>query len=82
MTLLVEDVTLHNIYAHDYGVVEEESIMFFVNALFVPILWLINPWHLFRVIRRKMKYGKTELTQKQANEIMENMPISIGKLYG
>jgi hypothetical protein len=23
MTLLVEDVTLHNIYSHDYGVIEE-----------------------------------------------------------
>jgi hypothetical protein len=23
MTLLVEDVTLHNIYAHDFGVIEE-----------------------------------------------------------
>jgi hypothetical protein len=29
MTLLVEDFTLHNIYKEDFGVIEEESIMFF-----------------------------------------------------
>jgi hypothetical protein len=37
--------------------------MFFFNALFVPLLWLINPWHLFRLIQRKLKRGKKTLTQ-------------------
>lgn len=64
MTLLVEDVTLHNIYKEDFGVVEEESIMFFVNALFVPLLWLINPWYILRVIKRRISRGKTDITQR------------------
>jgi hypothetical protein len=41
--------------------------MFIVNALFVPLLWLINPLHLIRVLQRKMSYGKTDLTQGEAN---------------
>lgn len=44
MTLAVEAITYNNFYAHEYGVIEEESIMFFINALFVPFIWLVNPW--------------------------------------
>lgn len=64
MTLVVEDATLHNIYAHDYGVIEEESIMFFVSALFVPLLWIINPWYIFRLVKRRLSVGKKGFTQK------------------
>jgi hypothetical protein len=64
MTLLVEDITFHNIYKEEYGVVEEESIMFFFNSFLVPIIWLINPWHIVHVIRRKYYLGKRNLTQK------------------
>jgi hypothetical protein len=81
MTLLVEGVTFNNVFSYEFGIVEEESIMFIVNALFVPLLWLVNPLHLIRVLQRKMSYGKTNLTQGEANEIMMNGQASLGKLF-
>lgn len=44
--------------------VEEETIMFFMNALFVPFIWLINPWHLVVLAKRKLYWGRKDLTQK------------------
>lgn len=70
MTLAVEDLRFHNFYSHPYGVIEEETVMFFMNALFVPFIWLINPWQLSVLIKRKLNYGRKDLTQKEANKIM------------
>lgn len=67
MTLAVEAIRFHNYYSHPYGVVEEESIMFFMNSFFVPFFWLINPTRIFKEIKRSLKYGKPYLTQKEAN---------------
>jgi hypothetical protein len=44
--------------------------MFFMNALFVPFIWLINPWQIAVLIKRKLNYGRRDLTQKEANKIM------------
>ena len=63
------------------GVIEEENIMFFINAFFVPIIWLVNPWQLFILIKRKINYGKENLTQAEANAIMSDCPYVIGKRY-
>jgi hypothetical protein len=81
MTLAVEDLRFHNFYEHPYGVIEEEFVMFFMNALFVPFIWLINPWQLGVLIKRKFNYGRKDLTQKEANKIMENMQYNMGKRY-
>lgn len=67
MTLAVEDFASDNYYSHLYGVIEEETVMFFINAFFLPIYWLINPFYLAKHIKRKMHYGKKSLTQKEAN---------------
>ena len=64
MTLLVEDVVFHNIYSEEYGVAEEESIVFFLDAFFIPLIWLVHPWWIWRRIQRWYYHGKTHLTQR------------------
>lgn len=63
MTLAVEAIKFHNYYSHPYGVVDEESIMFFMNSFFVPFFWLINPLRLYKIIKRKIYHGKKHFTQ-------------------
>ena len=35
-----------------------------MNALFVPFIWLINPWQIMVLLKRKFNYGRKDLTQK------------------
>lgn len=63
MTLAVEAITFKNFYTHNYGVIEEETIMFFVTSLLVPLIWFINPFNLYQKIRRHW-YKNTNLNQK------------------
>lgn len=81
MTLAVEAVSFQNYYSHLFGVIDEETIMFFLNALFVPLFWLINPFQLYKLLQRKLGYGKRELTQREANKLMEDSEYEIGKRY-
>jgi hypothetical protein len=55
--------------------------MFFMNAIFVPFIWMINPWQLGVLLKRKLNYGRKDLTQKEANKIMENVQYNMGKRY-
>lgn len=55
--------------------------MFFMNAFFVPLIWMINPWQLGVLIKRKFNQGRKDLTQKEANKIMENIQYNMGKRY-
>jgi hypothetical protein len=63
MTLAVEYITYNNFYLHEYGVIEEESIMFFVNAFFVPFFMLVNPPQIKIRILRYFKKNKKYFTQ-------------------
>ena len=45
--------------------------MFLMNAIFIPLFWLINPSRLFRILKRKFQEGKKHFTQKEANKLME-----------
>ena len=81
MTLAVEAIKFNNYYAHPFGVIEEESIMFFMNAFFVPFFWLINPFHIVKVIKRKIGYGKRSMTQGEAHILMEDTEYEMGKRY-
>jgi hypothetical protein len=47
-----------------YGVLEEESIMFFFNSFLIPIIWFIHPWQIYRLIKRKIYFGRKDLTQR------------------
>jgi hypothetical protein len=81
MTLAVEDFRFTNFYDRPYGVIEEETIMFIMNSLFVPFIWMINPWHLALLFRRRLNKGRKDLTQKEANKLMENVQYNMGKRY-
>lgn len=81
MTLAVEAISFQNFYTHLYGVIEEETIFFFMNAFFVPLIWLVNPFQLFVLLRRKFYYGRDDIPQKKANSIMEDFNYDMGKRY-
>ena len=55
--------------------------MFILNSVFVPVFWLINPKHLFKKFRRHRKYGRPDMTQREANTLMEQTSYDIGKRY-
>ena len=38
--------------------------MYFFNAFLVPIIWLVNPWHLFKIFTRWLNRGRMDYTQK------------------
>lgn len=53
--------------------------MFFVNALFIPLFMLINPFQLKVLIMRKLNKNKKHYTQEEANKIMSDNPYVMGK---
>ena len=55
--------------------------MFFMNAFFVPLFWLINPFQLIKLLKRKFNYGKRSLTQGEAHKLMEDSEYEMGKRY-
>ena len=55
--------------------------MCFMNGFFVPLIWLINPWQIYVLIKRKKNYGSKDMTQKEANLLMENFHYNMGKRY-
>ena len=61
---LAEDWRFHNIYSHDFGVTEEETIMFVMNGFLAPCIWLINPWYLAKRVKQRIGYGDKFMTQE------------------
>jgi hypothetical protein len=55
--------------------------MFFFNAFLIPIIWLVHPWQLYQLAKRKLYFGRKDLTQREANLLMENSRYSVGKKY-
>jgi hypothetical protein len=55
--------------------------MFYMNALFVPFIWLVNPWQIFVLLKRKINFGRKDMTQLEANITMENLQYNMGKRY-
>jgi hypothetical protein len=70
MTLIIEDFVFKNFFKHNFGVIEEETIMFLFNSTFVPLLWLINPTYCIKKWKRRRNFGKKHMTQKDANILM------------
>jgi hypothetical protein len=55
--------------------------MFFINSFFIPIFWFVHPFRIVRIIKRKLKYGKRSMTQREANELMEDEHYDMGKRF-
>ncbi len=69
MTLAVEALYFKNFYQHQYGVIEEETIMFLVTAFFIPLVWLIHPSNLYKKILHELNRDSL-VTQEKANELV------------
>lgn len=82
MTLIVEGFLRPNVFSEKYGIVEEETIMFFFTAFLVPLIWIINPWYLWKLIQRKRYQNTPFITQEEANALMEDPEYIMGKRYG
>lgn len=82
MTLIVEAFMLKNYYKHSYGVIEQETIMYFVNSVFVPLFWAINPIYLYKKYLVWKHHGSKFFTQAEANKMMQFPEYDIGKRYG
>lgn len=52
-----------------------------MNAFFVPFIWLVNPFQLYVLLRRKFYFGREDIPQKQANYVMEDFHYDMGKRY-
>ena len=57
MTLIVEAMMYQNYYTHHLGLIEEQSLMFFVVALLIPLILWIHPYNMFKNWRRDKVYG-------------------------
>ena len=55
--------------------------MFAFNAYFSPFIMIINPYFMIYWIRRKLRYGDRNMTQEQANKIMEYPRYNLGKRF-
>ncbi len=55
--------------------------MFFFNAFIVNLLWILHPQYYLRKLERWWKFGKKNITQKEANLLMEDYPYDMGKRY-
>ena len=55
--------------------------MFFFNAFVVNIIWIINPQYYIHKIKRWYYFGVRNITQKEANNLMEDYPYDMGKRY-
>ena len=67
MTLLIEGLVLKNYYEHDYGLIEEETIMFIFVSIFSSVFWAVNFGNLKKKIQRARLYGTNGITQSEAN---------------
>ena len=81
MSVVVEAVLNNNYYSHQFGIIEEESWMFVVSAVLVPIIWLVHPYQLCHRYKRWKYQNSEEVTQKKANFLMADYEYSIGKRY-
>jgi hypothetical protein len=80
MSIIVEAVIYGNL-EFEYGVVEGETIMFFFNAFIVNLLWIFHPQYYIHKFFRWLNFGKKNITQQEANELMEEYPYDMGKRY-
>jgi len=81
MTVLVEVITKKNIYSHYLGVIEGEAAMIIFSAFLSPYVWIIHPWDIYIKIKQMYSKSNKNLTQDEANHIMEKMSYQMGKRY-
>ena len=81
MTIMVEALKFKNYYSHEFGVIEEETIMFILCAVLIPLIWIINPFQQCHVLERNEHVGKPDVSQHEANHLMADYHYDMGKRY-
>ncbi|KAL4485796.1 hypothetical protein ABPG72_012336 [Tetrahymena utriculariae] len=85
ITYVVEILYYKNYYGPG-GFIYTESWVFLWNAILPPLVWIINPYQIYKESKRKkqLQLAKQKmcfLTQQEANELMEDYPYIQGKRY-
>jgi hypothetical protein len=83
ISYLIDIVIQDNIYGYG-GFIYNESLIFILNALYPPLVWLVDPWSIIKnwQRRRAIKLGdKALLTQQETNELMEEVNYLAAKRY-
>ncbi|EAR87534.2 transmembrane protein, putative (macronuclear) [Tetrahymena thermophila SB210] len=85
ITYVVEILYYKNYYGPG-GFIYTESWVFLWNAILPPLVWIINPYQIYKENKRKkqLQLAKQKmcfLTQQEANELMEEYPYIQGKRY-
>ena len=80
LTLIVEGLVLHN-YTGTIGLIPEETFMFIFNAYFSPVVMIINPYYIIYWLKRKFYFNSINMTQEQANKLMQYPEYNLGKRY-
>ena len=80
MILFVEALSINN-YTQMYGVVDLETIMLLLNVVGLSLFWIVNPFQIIRRIKRAYYRGRADMTQREANLLMEDSEYEIGKRY-
>jgi hypothetical protein len=47
----------------------------------VPAIWVINPWYIAKFLKRCYYRDSLDITQEEANELMEDPEYLMGKRY-
>lgn len=55
--------------------------MIIVSSFLIPLIWLVNPWTLVLQVRRWLARERLNMTQDEANQLMEAVPYQMGKRY-
>jgi hypothetical protein len=54
---MIDCVILGNIYG-DGGFIYNESLIFIVNAILPPLIWLLDPWNMIKKREREKELAK------------------------
>jgi hypothetical protein len=81
MTILIEAINKANIYTNYFGLVVGESIMIIFTSLLIPLIWLVNPWAIWINLKQLYFRDQKDISQEEANQMMEAMPYLMGKRY-
>ncbi|CAD8205212.1 unnamed protein product [Paramecium pentaurelia] len=83
VSYVIDILIFSNIYGFG-GFMYNETLIFILNAAIAPLIWLIDPWTLIRKLQRDHQAQKVNdclLTQKEANEIMEEVDYQLAMRY-
>ncbi|CAD8188436.1 unnamed protein product [Paramecium octaurelia] len=83
VSYVIDILIFSNVYGFG-GFMYNETLIFIMNAAIAPLIWLIDPLSLFKKLQRDYQFSKGNgslLTQREANEIMEQIDYQLAMRY-